>query len=55
MTTGKVMTKTKFLSATALALGVLAGGSAPLLAAEKTEFKLAWSIYVGWTISALMM
>ncbi len=40
--------KTKFLSATALALGVLAGAVSPLAAEEKTEFKLAWSIYVGW-------
>jgi NitT/TauT family transport system substrate-binding protein len=39
---------TKLLSATALAMGVLAGVSAPLAAEEKTEFKLAWSIYVGW-------
>ncbi|WP_170756039.1 putative urea ABC transporter substrate-binding protein [Ruegeria lacuscaerulensis] len=36
---------TKLMSATALALGVLA---VPLAAQEKTEFKLAWSIYVGW-------
>ncbi|MBO9412337.1 MULTISPECIES: putative urea ABC transporter substrate-binding protein [unclassified Ruegeria] len=39
------MKMTKLMSATALALGVLA---APLAAQEKTEFKLAWSIYVGW-------
>jgi NitT/TauT family transport system substrate-binding protein len=42
------MTKTKFLSATALAMGILAGSIAPAAAEEKTEFKLAWSIYVGW-------
>ncbi|GAA6160371.1 putative urea ABC transporter substrate-binding protein [Ruegeria sp. HU-ET01832] len=39
------MKMTKLMSATALALGALA---APLAAQEKTEFKLAWSIYVGW-------
>ncbi|WP_214648697.1 putative urea ABC transporter substrate-binding protein [Ruegeria lacuscaerulensis] len=39
------MQMTKLMSATALALGVLA---VPLAAQEKTEFKLAWSIYVGW-------
>jgi NitT/TauT family transport system substrate-binding protein len=39
---------TKLMSATALAMGVLAGVAAPLAAEEKTEFKLAWSIYVGW-------
>ncbi len=42
------MNISKLMSATALALGVLAGASAPVAAAEKTEFKLAWSIYVGW-------
>ncbi len=42
------MNKTKVLSATALALGVLAGAATPLAAEEKTNFKLAWSIYVGW-------
>ncbi|MQY42554.1 lipid kinase [Epibacterium sp. SM1969] len=42
------MTLTKQLSASALALGVLASTAAPLAAEEKTEFKLAWSIYVGW-------
>ncbi|SFA95531.1 NitT/TauT family transport system substrate-binding protein [Poseidonocella pacifica] len=40
------MTKAKFLTATALTLGLL--GSLPAQAQEKTDFKLAWSIYVGW-------
>lgn len=44
---GKDMKITKLLSATALSLGVLTA-AAPLAAEEKTEFKLAWSIYVGW-------
>lgn len=38
----------QLMSASALALGVLAGATAPVAAKEKTEFKLAWSIYVGW-------
>ena len=38
----------KIMSATALTLGVLTATVAPLAAQEKTEFKLAWSIYVGW-------
>ncbi|OIQ32890.1 MAG: lipid kinase [Alphaproteobacteria bacterium MedPE-SWcel] len=38
----------QILSATAISLGVLGALSAPLAAQEKTEFKLAWSIYVGW-------
>ncbi|GAA6179989.1 MULTISPECIES: putative urea ABC transporter substrate-binding protein [unclassified Shimia] len=42
------MKLTKLMSATALALGVLSAAAAPLAAEEKTEFKLAWSIYVGW-------
>lgn len=36
----------KLISATALALGVLTGH--PALAEEKTDFKIAWSIYAGW-------
>lgn len=39
---------TQLMSASALAMGVLAGATAPVAAEEKTEFKLAWSIYVGW-------
>ncbi|KPA23729.1 alkanesulfonate transporter substrate-binding subunit [Shimia sp. SK013] len=39
---------TKLMSATALALGVLSAAAAPVAAQQKTEFKLAWSIYVGW-------
>ncbi len=38
----------KLMSATALCMGVLSAVAAPLAAEEKTEFKLAWSIYVGW-------
>ncbi|MFW2586962.1 putative urea ABC transporter substrate-binding protein [Sagittula sp. SSi028] len=39
-------TKAKFLTATALSLGLLA--ALPAQAQEKTDFKIAWSIYVGW-------
>ena len=39
--------KIKPLLTTAFA-ALLALGTAPLHAAEKTEFKIAWSIYVGW-------
>lgn len=42
------MTRTKFLSATALGLGVLAASLSPAMAEKKTDFKLAWSIYAGW-------
>lgn len=42
------MTKTNILSAWALSLGVLGASLAPAAAEEKTEFKVAWSIYVGW-------
>ncbi|MEC7762254.1 MAG: putative urea ABC transporter substrate-binding protein [Pseudomonadota bacterium] len=42
------MTKTNILSAWALSLGVLGASLAPAQAEEKTEFKVAWSIYVGW-------
>ena len=41
------MTKPNLLAATALSLASLAAFG-PALAEEKTEFKLAWSIYVGW-------
>lgn len=44
---GNDMKITKLLSATALSLGALTA-AAPLVAEEKTDFKLAWSIYVGW-------
>ncbi len=36
--------RTLAISATALALGL----SAPVAAQERTEFRVAWSIYVGW-------
>ncbi|MCV6584025.1 MAG: putative urea ABC transporter substrate-binding protein [Marinibacterium sp.] len=42
------MTFAKLLSATALAMGVLGAAATSATAQEKTEFKLAWSIYVGW-------
>lgn len=42
------MTKTNILSAWALSLGVLGASLAPAVAEEKSEFKVAWSIYVGW-------
>ncbi|MBH0239515.1 putative urea ABC transporter substrate-binding protein [Methylobrevis albus] len=32
----------------ALALGVAAGGTLPAAAQSKTDFKVCWSIYVGW-------
>ncbi len=42
------MTRNKLLSATALSLGVVTAMLAPASAQEKTDFRLAWSIYVGW-------
>ncbi|MCA8884023.1 MAG: putative urea ABC transporter substrate-binding protein [Rhodobacteraceae bacterium] len=42
------MTKSNLLSASALSLGVLAASLGPAMAEQKTDFKLAWSIYVGW-------
>jgi len=42
------MTKTNILSAAALSVGVLASAISPAIAEEKTDFKVAWSIYVGW-------
>jgi len=42
------MTIKNILSATALAGALGLVGTAPAFAEEKTEFKLAWSIYVGW-------
>ena len=42
------MTISKLLAASALSMGVLAAVASPAVAEEKTEFKLAWSIYVGW-------
>lgn len=42
------MTRTKFLSATALSLGILAASFGPAAAEQKTDFKVAWSIYAGW-------
>ncbi len=42
------MTKSNLLSASALSLGVLAAALAPAMAEEKSDFRIAWSIYVGW-------
>lgn len=42
------MTLSKFLSISALAASVALGVSAPASATPKKEFKVAWSIYVGW-------
>ncbi|WP_058239217.1 putative urea ABC transporter substrate-binding protein [Shimia marina] len=42
------MQRKQKLLATALSVGVLSAFAAPLAAQEKTEFRLAWSIYVGW-------
>ena len=41
------MTKA-ILTAAALSAALLSSTAMPLAAEEKTEFKLAWSIYVGW-------
>ncbi|GAW34752.1 alkanesulfonate transporter substrate-binding subunit [Roseovarius sp. A-2] len=40
--------KTSLLTATALSAGLLSAMVPAAFAQEKTEFKLAWSIYVGW-------
>lgn len=45
---GEVMTKARSLATTALSLGLLAAALSPASAQEKTEFKVAWSIYAGW-------
>ncbi|SFC39643.1 putative urea ABC transporter substrate-binding protein [Tropicimonas isoalkanivorans] len=42
------MTRPKLLSATALSLGLIAATLGPAAAEEKTDFKVAWSIYAGW-------
>ncbi|MGB3406029.1 MAG: putative urea ABC transporter substrate-binding protein [Jannaschia sp.] len=42
------MTMKDLLKTAALASTVLATGIAPSLAQEKTDFRVAWSIYVGW-------
>jgi NitT/TauT family transport system substrate-binding protein len=42
------MTRAKFLSATALTLGLLGATLSPAAAQDKTDFRVAWSIYVGW-------
>ncbi len=47
-TTGKVMTFKNILSAAALSAGLASAFALPVAAEEKTDFKLAWSIYVGW-------
>jgi NitT/TauT family transport system substrate-binding protein len=42
------MNRPKLLSATALSLGLIAATLGPAAAEEKTDFKVAWSIYAGW-------
>ncbi len=46
--TGEPMKKRQFLKTAALASTVLATGISPAPAQERTEFRVAWSIYVGW-------
>ncbi|WP_075216377.1 putative urea ABC transporter substrate-binding protein [Mongoliimonas terrestris] len=41
-------TVTSFLTAAALGVALTAAAPAPALAAPKTDFKVCWSIYVGW-------
>ncbi|MGJ8586181.1 MAG: putative urea ABC transporter substrate-binding protein [Marinosulfonomonas sp.] len=42
------MTFKNILSAAALSAGLASAFALPVAAEEKTDFKLAWSIYVGW-------
>lgn len=42
------MKKRHFLKTAALAGTILAAGVAPAFAQQKTDFRVAWSIYVGW-------
>ncbi len=42
------MIKARHLATTALSLGLLAATLSPAAAQEKTDFRVAWSIYVGW-------
>ena len=42
------MMKKISMAAAALSFGLFNGFATPVMSAEKTEFKLAWSIYVGW-------
>ncbi|MEM6891139.1 MAG: putative urea ABC transporter substrate-binding protein [Pseudomonadota bacterium] len=42
------MNVSKLLAASALSMGVFATAVSSVVAEEKTDFKLAWSIYVGW-------
>ncbi|GAA3876696.1 putative urea ABC transporter substrate-binding protein [Celeribacter arenosi] len=42
------MTLRNILSAAALSAGLATAVAVPAVAQEKTDFKLAWSIYVGW-------
>src|SRR6202048_907254 len=43
-----MLIRLKNLCAGMLLLGILAAGASPALAAERTSFNVAWSIYVGW-------
>ncbi len=42
------MNRRTLLSSTVLSLGLVAASLGPAAAQEKTDFRLAWSIYVGW-------
>jgi NitT/TauT family transport system substrate-binding protein len=42
------MIRSRHLATTALSLGLFAATLAPAAAQEKTDFRVAWSIYVGW-------
>ncbi|SPJ24086.1 putative urea ABC transporter substrate-binding protein [Palleronia abyssalis] len=42
------MIKTTYLATTAAAFGLAAATLSPAFAQEKTDFSVAWSIYVGW-------
>jgi NitT/TauT family transport system substrate-binding protein len=43
-----MQTFSKIFSITALAASLAFGASSAAWAAPKTDFKVAWSIYVGW-------
>ena len=45
---GSTMTKVPLPTKTVAALAFMAASVAPAAAQEKTEFRVAWSIYVGW-------
>ena len=43
-----MQTFSKILSITAISASLMLGFGSAAMAAQKTEFKVAWSIYVGW-------